>query len=93
MKADAANLTKQQVKTLIESQVNKNWSVIQSKLGFSTEAQAYAFFLGLATRESTLNAGLETGSGQVTLMVRFKLRRQPMPMQIRAIRRKMMCQK
>jgi hypothetical protein len=63
MKADAANLSKQQVKILVESQVNKNWGVIQSKLGFSTEAQAYAFFLGLATRESTLNAGLETGSG------------------------------
>ena len=63
MQADAANLTKQQVKTMVESQVNKNWGVIQSKLGFSTEAQAYAFFLGLATRESTLNAALETGSG------------------------------
>ncbi len=63
MKANAPNLTKQQVKTLIESQVNKNWSIIQSTLGFSTEAKAYAFFLGLATRESTLNAGLETGSG------------------------------
>ena len=63
MKADAANLTKQQVKIMVESQVNKNWGVIQSKLGFSTEAQAYAFFLGLATRKSTLNAGLETGSG------------------------------
>lgn len=63
MKANATNLTKLQVKTLIESQVNKNWSIIQSELGFSTEAQAYAFFLGLATRELTLNAGLETGSG------------------------------
>jgi hypothetical protein len=63
MKANATNLTKQQVKTLIETQVNKNWGVIQSKLGFSTEAQAYAFFLGLASRESTLDAGLETGSG------------------------------
>jgi hypothetical protein len=63
MKANATNLTKLQVKTVIESQVNKNWAVIQSKLGFSTEADGYAFFLGLATRESTLNAGLETGSG------------------------------
>ncbi len=62
MQADAANLTKQQVKIMVESQVTKNWGVIQSKLGFSTEAQAYAFFLGLATRESTLNAALETGS-------------------------------
>jgi hypothetical protein len=63
MMANATNLTKQQVKLLIESQVNKNWAVIQSKLGFSTQAQAYAFFLGMASRESTLNAGLETGSG------------------------------
>jgi hypothetical protein len=63
MKAMATTLTKLQVKTLIEDQVNKNWAVIQSKLGFSTEAKAYAFFLGLASRESTLNAGLETGSG------------------------------
>ena len=63
MIVDATNLPKQQVKTLIASQVNKNWSVIQSKLGFSSETKAYAFFLGLATRESTLNAGLETGSG------------------------------
>jgi hypothetical protein len=63
MQADAANLTKQQVKIMVESQVNKNWGVIQSKLGFSTQARAYAFFLGMASRESTLNAGLETGSG------------------------------
>ncbi len=63
MKAKATNLTKQQVKILIESQINKNWAVIQSKLGFSTQARAYAFFLGMASRESTLNAGLETGSG------------------------------
>jgi hypothetical protein len=63
MKSMATNLTKQQVKTIIEKQVDANWGVIQSTLGFGNKGQAYAFFLGMATRESTLNAGLETGSG------------------------------
>ncbi len=63
MKSMAANLTKQQVKTIIEKQIDANWGVIQSTLGFGNKGQAYAFFLGMATRESTLNAGLKTGSG------------------------------
>jgi hypothetical protein len=63
MKSMAANLTKLQVKTILEKQVDANWAVIQSTFGFADKAQAYAFFLGMATRESTLNAGLETGSG------------------------------
>jgi hypothetical protein len=63
MKSMATNLTKQQVKAIIEKQIDANWGVIQSTLGFGDKAQAYAFFLGMATRESTLNAGLETGSG------------------------------
>ncbi len=63
MKSMATNLTKQQVKTIIEKQVDANWSIIQSTFGFGNKGQAYAFFLGMATRESTLNAGLETGSG------------------------------
>lgn len=63
MQADATAMSKQQVKLLIEKEVNANLGVIETKLGFSSEQQAYAFFLGMATRESTLNAGLETGSG------------------------------
>jgi hypothetical protein len=63
LKSMSTNLTKQQVKTIIEKQVDANWGVIQSTLGFGNKGQAYAFFLGMATRESTLNAGLETGSG------------------------------
>jgi hypothetical protein len=63
MQAEAANMTKQQVKTLIEQQVNANWGVIQAKLGFANQSMGYAFFLGMATRESTLAAALETGSG------------------------------
>ncbi len=63
MQADATAMSKQQVKLLLEREVNANLGVIETKLGFSSEQQAYAFFLGMATRESTLNAGLETGSG------------------------------
>jgi hypothetical protein len=57
----ASSLTQQQVKVLIEQQVQEYWSVIQSTLGFSSLTNAYGFFLGQATRESTLQGGLETG--------------------------------
>lgn len=63
MQSASKSITKQQVKILIEGQVDKNWSVIQSKLGFTTIQKAYAFFLGFASRESTLQVALETGSG------------------------------
>lgn len=63
MKSGATNLSKQQVKALMEKEIDEHFSFIQSKLGFTTKEKAYAFFLGMATRESTLNAGLETGSG------------------------------
>jgi hypothetical protein len=61
IKAGASALTKQQVKELIVRQVDEHWSLLQSKLGFTSKDKAYAFFQGMATRESTLNAGLETG--------------------------------
>jgi len=63
IQAGASALSKQQVKLLIEKEVDGSWSVIQKDLGFSTKEKAYAFFLGMSSRESTLNAGLETGSG------------------------------
>jgi Cel124 C-terminal catalytic domain len=63
MQAEASALTKQQVKVLIEKEIDTCWSLVQRALGFRTKEQAYAFFLGMASRESTLNAGLETGSG------------------------------
>ena len=53
----ASALTQQQVKVLIEAQVKEYWSVIQSTLGFTTQEHAYGFFLGMATRESTLQGG------------------------------------
>lgn len=63
MQAGARAMTKQQVKVLIEKEIDNSWGVVQSALGFSTKEKAYAFFLGMASRESTLNAALETGSG------------------------------
>jgi hypothetical protein len=61
MISEANSLTQQQVKLLIEQQVQEYWSVIQSTFGFSSLTNAYGFFLGQATRESTLQGGLETG--------------------------------
>jgi Cellulose binding domain len=61
MVSGASSLTQQQVKVLIEQQVQEYWSVIQSTFGFSSLTNAYGFFLGQATRESTLQGGLETG--------------------------------
>ena len=61
MISEASKLSQQQVKVLIEQQVQEYWGVIHSTFGFSTLEKAYAFFLGQATRESTLQGGLETG--------------------------------
>jgi hypothetical protein len=63
MQAGASTLPKQLVKALLEKEIDNSWGAVQSALGFSTKQKAYAFFLGMASRESTLNAGLETGSG------------------------------
>jgi hypothetical protein len=63
MKTKATKIPKQQVKLMIDQQVHENWTLIQSLMGFTTIDKAYAFFLGMASRLSTLNAGLETGKG------------------------------
>lgn len=63
IKSASQNISRQQVKLLLEREVDSNWSVIQSILGFSTKEKAYAFFLGFSTREATLQVVLETGSG------------------------------
>ncbi|HYH02567.1 MAG TPA: hypothetical protein VEC37_05665 [Bacillota bacterium] len=66
MKAAAKSLTgsKQTAKAIIIQQVKEHWGVIQSKFGFTDVTKACAFFLGFATRESTLDMGLETPTGQ-----------------------------
>jgi len=61
MKHQSEALSKSKVKELIRLQVNEHWSIIQAKLKFKSKSDAYGFFIGMATRESTLNAGLETG--------------------------------
>jgi hypothetical protein len=63
LQAGASALSKQQVKALLKKEIDNTWGVVHRALGFSTKEKAYAFFLGMASRESTLNAGLETGSG------------------------------
>ncbi len=65
MISDASSLSQQQVKVLIEQQVQEYWSIIHSTFGFSTLEKAYAFFLGQATRELTLQGGLETGGSSL----------------------------
>jgi hypothetical protein len=63
IKSGSKSISRQQVKLLIEGQVDKNWSVIQDRTGFTTKEKAYAFFLGFSTREATLQVVLETGDG------------------------------
>lgn len=63
LQAAANAMSKPLAKALLKKEIDNSWGVVQSELGFSTKQKAYAFFLGMATRESTLNAGLETGSG------------------------------
>lgn len=55
-----SQMTKSQVKQLMYQQVDQHWDVISAALGQTNRAKVYALFAGWATRESTLNAGLET---------------------------------
>jgi len=59
----ASALKVSEVKAIIKKQVDDHWDVIQSVCGFKNKEAAYAFFFGMATRESTFRAGTETGSG------------------------------
>src|SRR6185312_7376295 len=62
LQAAANAMSKQLAKALLEKEIDNSWGAVHSELGFSTKEKAYAFFLGMATRESTLNAATETGS-------------------------------
>jgi hypothetical protein len=62
LQAAASAMSKPVAKVLLEKEIDNSWGVVQSEMGFSTKEKAYAFFLGMATRESTLNAALETGN-------------------------------
>ena len=43
MKANATQMTKRQVKLLIEREVRDHWKIIHTQLGFTTLNKAYAF--------------------------------------------------
>ncbi|HEX9060786.1 MAG TPA: dockerin type I repeat-containing protein [Clostridia bacterium] len=49
-------------KAVIKKQVDEHYDTLVSYLGFKSKDTAYAFFFGMATRESTFRAGTETGS-------------------------------
>ncbi|ADU74842.1 MAG TPA: dockerin [Hungateiclostridium thermocellum] len=61
--ARASSLKVSEVKAIIKKQVDEHWDVIRDVCGFKNKEVAYAFFFGMATRESTFRAATETGSG------------------------------
>lgn len=58
----ASTLKVSEIKAVIKQQVDEHWGVINSVCGFKSKESAYAFFFGMATRESTFRAATETGS-------------------------------
>ena len=66
MKTKAAKIPKEQVKLMIDQQVSEYWTLIHKLTGINSINKAEAFFLGMASRESTLNASTETGGTQTT---------------------------
>jgi len=61
--AKASALKVSEIKAIIKQQVDEHWDVIRNVCGFKNKEAAYAFFFGMATRESTFRAATETGSG------------------------------
>jgi hypothetical protein len=59
----ASTLKVSEIKAIIKKQVDEHWDVIRNVCGFKNKEVAYAFFFGMATRESTFRAATETGSG------------------------------
>jgi len=59
-KAAASALKVSEVKSIIFKEINEHWDVISHYLGTDNMLKVFALFLGWASRESTLNAGVET---------------------------------
>jgi len=59
-KAAASALSVAEVKAIIFKELNEHWDVISKYLGTDNMLKVFAVFLGWASRESTLNAGVET---------------------------------
>jgi len=60
LKAAATAMSVSEVKAVIFKELNEHWDVISKYLMTDDMLKVYALFLGWATRESTLNAGVET---------------------------------
>lgn len=60
IRAQSKNITQGMCKKLIRNRVDACWPVLLENFPFSNKEQAYAFFLGLATLESTLGVTVET---------------------------------
>ncbi|WP_010248064.1 dockerin type I repeat-containing protein [Acetivibrio cellulolyticus] len=56
----ASELSASQVKALIKQHVDEHYDLLAQQFGFTSKDDVYAFCFGWATRESTLNAELET---------------------------------
>jgi len=59
-KAAASALSVAEVKSIIFKEINEHWDVISKYLETDNMLKVFALFLGWASRESTLNAGVET---------------------------------
>ena len=60
IKAAATALSVAEVKAIIFKEINEHWNVISQYLNTDNMLKVFALFLGWASRESTLNAGVET---------------------------------
>ena len=60
LKAAASALSVSEVKKIIFKELVEHWDLIKKYLNNDNMLKVYALFLGWATRESTLNAGVET---------------------------------
>jgi len=59
-KAAASALSVAEVKSIIFKELNEHWDVVSKYLNTDDILRVFALFLGWASRESTLNAGVET---------------------------------
>lgn len=60
LKAAASALSVSEVKKIIFKELVEHWDLIKKYLNNNNMLKVFALFLGWATRESTLNAGVET---------------------------------
>ena len=60
IKTAATALPVSEVKAIIFKEINEHWDVIRQYLNTDNMLKVFALFLGWSSRESTLNAGVET---------------------------------